>query len=87
MGDTSDYYLMQWVTKVKAAEVIGLSIRQIEGRIQRGLWVRGAHFAVVDGVTMVNLSAIDALHADRAQHQLSPGVSSRQPRRATPRLQ
>jgi len=58
----SSEHVVQWVTKPKTSEVTGLTVRQIESRIQRGIWHRGVHCAVIDGTTMINLGAVDQLH-------------------------
>jgi hypothetical protein len=55
-----------WVTKSKASEATGLTIRQIESRIQRRVWKRGEQYVVADGTTMINLKAVDDLHNEAA---------------------
>jgi hypothetical protein len=60
---------MTWVTKQKYAELTGLTVRAQEGRIRRMQWRRGVEYAVIDGVTMVNLDAVEARNAERAALQ------------------
>ena len=50
---------MNWVTKAKASDVTGLTLNQIKSKIQRGLWVRGTHYAVQDRTTFINLQEIE----------------------------
>lgn len=72
MNDEIEAYSPVWVTKGIASEALGLTVRQIESRIQRGLWKRGEHFAVLDRRTMVNLPAVDELHSVIAYQQRKP---------------
>ena len=49
----------RWVTKKKYEERSGITVRAQESRIQRGVWERGKHYAVIDGMTMINEPEID----------------------------
>ena len=48
------------MTKDRYEEIVGLSVRAQESRIQREKWRRGIEYAVVDGKTMINLEAVEA---------------------------
>lgn len=48
-----------WVTKRKVSEVTGLSAGQIKARIQRKKWRQGIEWAVIDGVQMIDLDAVE----------------------------
>ncbi len=45
---------VEWVTKARARELLGLTDGQIRSKIARR-WTRGQHFAIIDGSTSVNM--------------------------------
>ncbi len=50
---------MTWVTKKKAAELLGMSDGSIRSKIARK-WTRGVHYAIIDGSTWINLEEVEA---------------------------
>ena len=51
---------MIWVTQSCLQEQRGYTPGQCKSRRQRTHWVEGVHYAMVDGVYMYNLTAIDS---------------------------
>lgn len=51
---------MNWVTKVKIAELTGLTLKAVEARREKGIWLEGVHWKKCpDGRIWFNTQAID----------------------------
>lgn len=51
---------MKWVTKYKIAELTGLTVKAVEARREKGIWIDGVHWKKVsDGRIWFNTEAIE----------------------------
>jgi len=64
-----------WCTLRKVEELRGITKRAQEGRIRRGVWRRGFEWALVDGVRMIDLDAVDR-RCDAAASQQASGLGA-----------
>jgi hypothetical protein len=67
---------IEWVTKQKLEELTGFTTNQIRSKIQRGIWERGLHYAVVDGRTMLNVRRIEEWIIQKVSDQEAIGCRS-----------
>lgn len=88
---------MAWVTERKLLAEIGWTKNQLKGKVQRGVLIKGVHWAVIDGPRMFNVEAIqewlntqacaqrpEALRSDIPMPPASGAASGPRRRRRTP---
>ena len=47
-----------WVSKKKAADLLGITDGQIRSKIQRNIWLKDSHYRVIDRATWINIEEV-----------------------------
>ena len=47
-----------WVSKKKAADLLGITDGQIRSKIQRNIWLKDSHYRVIDRSTWINIEEV-----------------------------
>lgn len=47
-----------WVSKKKAADLLGITDGQIRSKIQRNVWLKDSHYRVIDRATWINIEEV-----------------------------